>query len=143
MLMTEPSGGVALRSVLRLHHVATSIIGAELKREFGLRVIDYLTLQRLRTSEAGTEPLGHIARDLACTRRRSRFAVERLHSRALVRRRVDPHDRRATLASLTDDGRALADAAAAALEKVNFGLPGLTAPQMRSLVNLIDRVTPS
>lgn len=140
MLMTEPLGYAALSSVLRLHHVATSIVDAELKKGFRLRLIDYLTLTALAANDVGAETLGQIARQLGVHATTITIATERLDSRALVRRRVDPHDRRATLVTITDAGRVLADAATAALEKVNFGLPGLTATQTRSLVNLIARI---
>ncbi|HEX2286586.1 MAG TPA: MarR family transcriptional regulator [Mycobacterium sp.] len=138
--MTEPSGRVALRSVLRLHHVATSIVDAELKDGFRLRLIDYLTLTALQTSDVGAVALGQLARQLDVHATTISIAVERMESRRLVRRRIDPHDRRATLVTITDDGLALADAATAALERVNFGLPGLSAIQARSLVNLIARI---
>jgi DNA-binding MarR family transcriptional regulator len=140
MLMTEPLGCAALRSVLRLHHVETSIVDAELKNGFGLRVIDYLTLMVLRANDTD-ESLGHIARRLGVHATTITIASDRLAKSGLVTRRAHPHDRRAMLLTITGDGRAVADGATAALEKVNFGLPGLSAAQTRSLINLIDRVT--
>jgi hypothetical protein len=42
--------------------------------------------------------------------------------------------------TITDEGRQLADAATDALARMDFGLPGLTAPQARSLIATIGRL---
>jgi DNA-binding MarR family transcriptional regulator len=140
-VITEPPGFLALRAVLRVHHVMTSIVDAELKSGFGLRVVDYLALQVLHASDGGTETLSRIARQLGMHTTTVSLTVDRLVDRKLVRRRADPQDRRTTLVTISKDGRALTAAATAALNRVDFGLPGLTAAQKRSLTCLLARVS--
>jgi DNA-binding MarR family transcriptional regulator len=139
MLVTE-SPYLAMNSVLRVHHLMTSIVDAELRSGFELKIVDYLILQTLEDSDGGTETLSRIARQLGLHATTITIAADRLEDRRLVRRRADPHDRRATLVTITESGRALCTAATAALSEVEFGLPGLTAAQTRSLTSLLTRV---
>jgi DNA-binding MarR family transcriptional regulator len=141
MWMSGPQGYEAMQSVLRLHQVMTSIVGAELKAGFRLRLIDYLTLRALQDSESGTESLGRLAQRLGVHATTITIATERLEDRNLIRRRAHPSDKRATLARITAEGRALADAATTRLGKVDFGLAGLTQAQTRSLAGLMPRVS--
>jgi DNA-binding MarR family transcriptional regulator len=138
--MSSPEGYEAMCSVLRLHHLMTSVIDAELKTGFSLRLIDYLVLRALEDSDSGTEPLGRLAQQLGVHATTITISTDRLADRSLVRRRTHPSDRRATLMRVTPEGKALADAATATLCKVDFGLSGLTPPQTRSLIGLIGRV---
>jgi DNA-binding MarR family transcriptional regulator len=140
MLMSSPQGYEAMCSVLRLHHLMTSAIDAELKTGFSLRLIDYLTLRALEDSDSGTEPLGRLAQGLGVHVTTITIATERLADRKLVRRTPHPTDRRATMVGITPDGSALAAAATASLSDVDFGLTGLTASQTRSLIGLMGRV---
>lgn len=138
--MGEPQGYEAMCSVLRLHHLMTSVIDAELKTGFRLRLIDYLTLRALGDSDSATEPLGRLAHQLDVHATTITIATERLREKNLVRRRAHPSDRRATLVTLTREGRALAADATATLNMADFGLTGLTPSQTRSLIGLADRV---
>jgi len=140
MLMSSPQGYEAMCSVLRLHHLMTSAIDAELKTGFRLRLIDYLTLRALEDSDSGTEPLGRLAQQLGVHVTTITIATERLADRNLVRRRAHPTDRRATLVGITREGKSLAGAATTSLSNVDFGLTGLTASQTRSLIGLMERV---
>ena len=139
IVVTEPPY-LAMNSVLRVHHLMSSIVDTKLKSGFQLRIVDYLTLQTLEDSDGGTETLSGIARRLGMHATTITLAADRLENRRLVRRRADPHDRRVTLVSITENGRALITAATAALSEVEFGLPGLTAAQKRSLTSLLTRV---
>jgi DNA-binding MarR family transcriptional regulator len=139
IVVTEPPY-LAMHSVLRVHHLMRSIVDAELKSGFELRIVDYLTLQTLEDSDGGTETLSRIARRLGMHTTTITIAADRLEHRRLVQRRADPDDRRATLVAITENGRALATAATAALCGVEFGLPGLTAAQKRSLTSLLIKV---
>jgi DNA-binding MarR family transcriptional regulator len=71
------------------------------------------------------------------------LAVERLETRQLVKRHSHPRDRRATLVSITADGRKLAVDATDTLSRIDFGLPGLTRSQARSLTATIGRLRAS
>ena len=68
------------------------------------------------------------------------LAVDRLEKKQLVKRHSHPTDRRASLVTITHDGRALADEATVSLSRHDFGLPGLTPSQARSLTATIARV---
>jgi DNA-binding MarR family transcriptional regulator len=126
----------AMRSVLLLHRSMTAVLDTELKNGFGLRVIDYEILQHLRSRDAGTGLLSALARELSVHATTVSIATDRLALRDLVLRSTHPTDRRAVVVSLTDAGRDLADAATAALAKVDFGLAGLTAGQRETLSGL-------
>lgn len=114
----------------------TAVIDAELKNGFGLRLIDYEILQQLQGAEAGTSLLSEVARGLGVHATTVSIATERLAARNLVARHGHPSDRRATLVTITDDGRQVADAATAALDGVDCGLSGLTADQVASLAEV-------
>jgi DNA-binding MarR family transcriptional regulator len=144
--MSEPQGYLALSAVLRVHQVMRSIVDDELASGFRLRIVDYLTLQTLADSDGGTETLSRIARRLGMHATTVTHVTDRLEKRGLVRRRPHPTDRRATLVTTTARGRTLTAAATDALAAIDFGLPGLTEAQKRSLTSLLariaDRVTP-
>jgi DNA-binding MarR family transcriptional regulator len=114
----------------------TAVIEAQLKNGFGLRLIEYEILQQLQVAEAGTSLLGEVARGLFVHATTVSIATERLAARNLVERHGHPSDRRATLVTITDDGREVADAATAALDEVGCGLSGLTADQLASLADV-------
>ncbi|BCI51965.1 MarR family transcriptional regulator [Mycolicibacterium litorale] len=131
--MAEPAGWQAMRSVLVLCRSMTAVVDQDLKDEFGLRLIDYQILKQLQSSEAGTSLLGGVARDLFVHATTVSIATERLAQRNLVVRHAHPTDRRATLVSITDEGRDIADAATATLAAAQFGLAGLTPDQLAAL----------
>jgi DNA-binding MarR family transcriptional regulator len=56
-------------------------------------------------------------------------AIRKLESRGLVERRLSPDDRRVVLATITEEGRAVAAEATDALNQADFGLTGLTRQQ--------------
>lgn len=139
--VTEPLGVQAMNCVLRLHHTVTSVVDAELKDGFGLKLVDYLSLRTLR-DEAGATTLGHLAQLLGVHATTVTAAVDRLQQRHLVERQVHPYDRRVTLAGITDAGAEVVDAATRALSNVDFGMPGLTTDQRDSLATLCGQLPP-
>jgi DNA-binding MarR family transcriptional regulator len=139
MGMAEPTGYRALTAVLRAHRVASSTVAAELNK-VGLRLLDYQALKLLQVSEACTLPLGVMARRLDVHATTAAIAADRLEGAGLVRRRVHPDDRRATLVTITGRGTALADEATDALNPVDFGLSGLSAKELESLTKALERV---
>ncbi|MFF2028310.1 MarR family winged helix-turn-helix transcriptional regulator, partial [Streptomyces sp. NPDC058171] len=60
-----------------------------------------------------------------------------LEARGLLTRQAHPKDRRATLVTITNEGRTLVDEATAALSMADFGLPGLTPDQAEALVAIV------
>jgi DNA-binding MarR family transcriptional regulator len=139
----DPSGFLAMTSLLRLHHLMTTAVEHALRSEFNLALTDYQILKALQLSDAGTWLLSRMAWHLMVHATTVTLAVERLEARQLVKRHSHPHDRRATLVSITADGRELADDATDTLGRIDFGLPGLTRSQARSLTATIGRLRAS
>lgn len=131
--MAEPAGWRAMRSLLLLCRSMTAVVDEELKDRFRLRLIDFQILKQLQSYDTGSCLLGEVARDLFVHATTVSIATERLTDRNLVVRRAHPTDRRATVVSITDEGRALAEAATAALAAAEFGLAGLTPDQLAAL----------
>lgn len=136
----DPSGFLAMTSVLRLHHLMTTSVDRRLRAEFDISLTDYQILKALQLSDTGTWLLSRMAWHLMVHATTVTLAVERLEKKGLVNRHSHPRDRRARLVSVTGDGRALADAATGALSGIDFGLPGLAPSQARSLIATIARV---
>jgi DNA-binding MarR family transcriptional regulator len=132
----------AMSSVLRLHRLMTSIAEHQLGAGFQLRLIEYQMLMTLQASDTGSLLLGRVARQLLVHPTTVTTATDRLEARGLVARHADPEDRRATLVTITDNGRTLVDAATKALSRVNFGLPGLSAAQAKQLISLAEQPQP-
>lgn len=133
----DPHPFLAMSSVLRLHQLMTSAMEAELKEHFGLSLSDYLMLKTLEMSDTGTRLLSRVAWNMLVHATTVTIMTDRLEARGLLVREAHPRDRRATLVTITAEGRKLVGAATKALSKVNYGLPGLTAERAKQLVEFI------
>lgn len=131
--MADAAGWQAMRSILVLCRSMTAVVDQDLKDEFGLRLIDYQILKQLQASDDGTHLLGEVARELFVHATTVSIATERLSHRNLVVRHAHPTDRRATLVSITDEGRDVAEAATVTLAAAEFGLAGLSPDQLAAL----------
>jgi DNA-binding MarR family transcriptional regulator len=136
----DPGAFLVMTSVLRLHHLMTNALEHNLRTKFKISLTDYQILTALQLSETGTWLLSRMAWHLMVHATTVTLAVERLETKRHVTRHSHPHDKRTTLVTITDEGRQLADAATDALARMDFGLPGLTAPQARSLIATIGRL---
>ncbi len=136
----DPSAFLAMTSLLRLHHLMTSALEHQLRAECAISLTDYQILKALQLSETGTWLLSRMAWHLMVHATTVTLAVERLEAKRLVRRHSHPHDRRATLVTITDDGRELTDRGTEAMDRAEFGLPGLTSGQARSLIATVARL---
>ena len=136
----DPTGFLAMTSVLRLHHLMTTTVDGRLKAKFKISLTDYQILIALHLSDNGTWLLSRLAWHLMVHATTVTLAVDRLETKQLVKRHSHPNDRRATLVSISDQGRALADEATRSLSRLDFGLPGLAPSQARSLTATIARV---
>ncbi len=136
----DPSRFLAMTSLLRLHHLMTSALDHQLRTEFAISLTDYQILKALQLSETGTWLLSRLAWHLMVHATTVTLAAERLETKRLVERHAHPRDRRATLVTITDDGRDVTDGATAALSRMEFGLPGLTSSQARSLIATVGRL---
>ena len=87
----DPSGFLAMTSVLRLHDLMTASVDNCLRNEFRIGLTDYQILKCIASSARHATTVT--------------LAVERLETKQLVKRVSHPHDRRATLVAITEDGR--------------------------------------
>jgi DNA-binding MarR family transcriptional regulator len=133
--MAQPTGHSAMSAVLRLHRSMTATVDQRLKAGFGLRIIDYEILIELQEAD-GVRLLGEVARRLIVHATTVSIACDRMAERGLVTRQRHPTDRRATLVSITDDGRTVARGATAALRDVDFGV---SAEAVRDLADALTR----
>ncbi|RDH76163.1 MarR family transcriptional regulator [Mycolicibacterium moriokaense] len=136
----DPSGFLAMTSLLRLHHLMTTSVEQCLRADVALSLTDYQILKALQLSDSGTWLLSRLAWHLMVHTTTVTLTVERLEARELVKRHSHPRDRRATLVSITDGGRELVDAATDALGRMEYGLPGLSTAQARSLISTVARL---
>ncbi|MEV0779056.1 MarR family winged helix-turn-helix transcriptional regulator [Streptomyces sp. NPDC050433] len=77
---------------------------ARMQRDTGIAHFEYVVLSALSTAPERTLRMSEVAQYAGSTLSRLSNVVIRLEKRGWVRRRPDPSDGRATLASLTDDG---------------------------------------
>ena len=132
----DPKKFMALGSVLRLHQLVTAELDRVLK-EFGLTRTGYLVLATVRLSPDGSRLLSRIAAHMLVHPTTVTLVVDKLEEQGLLVRQAHPTDRRATHAKITPAGSALMEKATRALDRVGFGMPGLTNAQARELVDVL------
>jgi DNA-binding MarR family transcriptional regulator len=132
-----------MTSLLRLHHLMTATLDHQLRNAFNLSLTDFQILKALQLSETGTWLLSRLAWHLMVHATTVTLSIDRLEAKQLVNRRSHPHDRRASLVTITPAGRDVAVAATESLSQHEFGLPGLTAAQARTLIATVARVRAS
>jgi DNA-binding MarR family transcriptional regulator len=91
-------------------------------------------------SRAGSLPLGKMGARLQVHPTSVTNLVDGLEKAGYARRTAHPSDRRTTLASITDDGREVADAATAALHEIRFGTPPLARRELDSITEVLRLV---
>jgi DNA-binding MarR family transcriptional regulator len=109
-------------------------------RPFKLNVTDYMLLMTLQLSETGTRLISQVARALLVHATTATLATDRLESRGLIARSPHPTDRRATLVSITKEGRQFVVKATDALRATEFGLTGSSLDEQRELIDVLARV---
>lgn len=87
---------------------------SQMQREAGIAHFDYVVMSALSGAPERTLRMSDLAQYAGSTLSRLSNVVIRLEKRGWVRRRPDPSDGRATLATLTDDG----------MDKVAAAAPG-------------------
>lgn len=133
------TGMVAVTSVMRLHQLMLSRVDAVLK-PYSLTFARYELLMLLAFSRTGSLPLGVIGDRLQVHATSVTNLVDKLEDQGLVARRAHPHDRRATLAELTDAGRKLALAATDRLNDEVFADIGATNRDLDQLATIGRRI---
>jgi DNA-binding MarR family transcriptional regulator len=133
----DAAGGMAaVTSLMRAQQIVLARV-EEVLRPFDLTFARYEVLMLLLFSRAGALPLSRLGDRLQVHPTSVTNAVDRLEAQGLVRRSPHPSDRRATLAELTDEGRALAHTATDALNARVFADPGLGPAAVERLVAVL------
>ncbi|NMH98233.1 MarR family winged helix-turn-helix transcriptional regulator [Pseudonocardia acidicola] len=112
---------LAMSSTLRFHRIMVDRIEPRL-RAHELNLTDYMLLMTLLLSNSGTRLISHLARSLLVHATTATLATDRLARRGLITREAHPDDRRATLVTITEAGRALACDATDTLRTIGFGV---------------------
>ncbi len=129
-------GMAAVTSIVRAHQILLARIDEQL-RDLDLTFARYEILMLLHFSSAGSLPLGIVGARLQVHPTSVTSAVDRLERQLLVRREAHPTDRRAKLAVLTGEGRALALTATKRLNTTVFLDPGLGDADVSRLNSLL------
>jgi DNA-binding MarR family transcriptional regulator len=132
----EASGMAAVTSVFRAQQIYLARIDAVL-RPLGLTFARYEVLMLLLFSRAGSLPLSKVGARLQVHPTSVTNAVDRLEAQGLLRRVPHSHDKRTTLAEMTDEGRRVALKATEEVNREVFGSPGLSAAEMDELISVL------
>lgn len=114
----------AATSIMRAQQIVLSRVDQALK-PWGLTFSRYEVLVLLHFTRSGSLPLGKMGDRLMLHQASITNLVDRLEEQGFVRRVPHPTDRRTTLAELTDEGRAIIEAATAAVVDARVGLTEL------------------
>jgi DNA-binding MarR family transcriptional regulator len=133
-----PGMGV-VTSIMRAQQVLLARADAVLGT-FGLTFARFEVLTLLSFTREGCLPMGKLGSRLQVHPASVTSAVDRLERQGFVRREAHPTDGRATLAVLTDEGRAVAADAAVRLNTELFAELGLTEPEATTLFALLARL---
>ncbi len=111
----------AITSIMRAQQILLGQVDAVVK-PYGLTFARYEALVLLTFSKAGELPMSKIGERLMVHPTSVTNTVDRLVRSGLVAKRPNPNDGRGTLASITDKGREVVEAATRDLMAMDFGL---------------------
>lgn len=111
----------AITSIMRAQQILLAEVDAVVK-PYGLTFARYEALVLLTFSQKGELPMSKIGERLMVHPTSVTNTVDRLVKSGLVDKRPNPNDGRGTLASITDKGREVCDAATRDLMAMDFGL---------------------
>jgi DNA-binding MarR family transcriptional regulator len=133
----EPSRPMAsVTSIMRAQQVLLARLN-ELVRPHGLTFPRYEALMLLSFTRTGELPIGKLGERLQVHRTSASSIVAALAQDGLVRRVPSERDRRATLAVITDAGRAAALAATADLHAAHFAMGALSADEQETMTAIL------
>jgi DNA-binding MarR family transcriptional regulator len=130
-------GMAAVTSVMRAQQIYQARVDEVLK-PYRLTFARYELLMLLHFSQRGALPVKKASERLQVHPTSITNAVDRLEAAELVRRLPHPTDGRSSLIEITDEGRRLALKATGALNAEVFARPGLTPPQVTTLVKTLE-----
>jgi DNA-binding MarR family transcriptional regulator len=111
----------AITSIMRAQQILLGQVDAVVK-PYGLTFARYEALVLLTFSKAGELTMSKIGERLMVHPTSVTNTVDRLVAAGLVAKRPNPNDGRGTLASITDKGRTIVEAATRDLMAMDFGL---------------------
>ena len=129
----------AVTSLMRVQQLVIGRLDAILKPH-DLSFARYEALVLLVFSARGSLPLGKMGERLQVHPTSVTSIVRRLEESGLLRRLPHPEDRRAVLAEITDEGRAVVERATAELVAGDFGLGALDDADLHGLSELLRPV---
>ncbi len=128
----------AVTSIMRAHQILLGRLNEALTPH-GLSFARYEALMLLYYSRTGSLPLGKMGVRLQVHQTSVTQLVDGLQRAGLVERSPHPTDRRTTLASLTERGREVAEAATEDLNAIRFGTEPLTRGELDGLRATLER----
>jgi DNA-binding MarR family transcriptional regulator len=126
----------AVTSIMRAQQILLARLN-ELLRPHGLTFPRFEALVLLSYTKSGELPIGKLGERLQVHRTSASSIVAALADDGFVRRVPSERDGRATLAQITDRGRAVARAATADLNDAEFGLGALTPAEQEGLTGTL------
>ena len=126
----------AVTSVMRVEQILTARLNALLK-PWKLTFPRYEALMLLYYTREGSLPLGKMGARLQVHPTSVTNTIDGLEKLGYVERTRHAHDRRTTLATITDEGRAVAAAATEVLNRERFGTRPLGKPDLEALSELL------
>ncbi|PWI44163.1 MarR family transcriptional regulator [Streptomyces sp. ICBB 8177] len=126
----------AITSIMRAQQILLGRVDAVVK-PYGLTFARYEALVLLTFSKAGELPMSKIGERLMVHPTSVTNTVDRLVRSGLVDKRPNPNDGRGTLASITDKGREVVEAATRDLMAIDFGLSAYDADECQEIFALL------
>jgi DNA-binding MarR family transcriptional regulator len=126
----------AVTSIMRAEQILIARLN-ELLRPWRLTYPRYEGLMLLYLSRNGALPLGKMGERLQVHPTSVTNIVDGLEGVGYVKRERHERDRRTTLARITDEGRAAADAATTALNDARFGTEPLEKSRLEEIFELL------
>ncbi|WP_114560617.1 MarR family winged helix-turn-helix transcriptional regulator [Desertihabitans aurantiacus] len=128
----------AVTSLMRVHQLVLTDLDERL-RPLGLTFARYEVLVLLSFSRHGSLSLGKIGERLQVHATSVTSLVQRLAAAGLIERRPHPHDGRAVLAALTEQGRQTMEQATRLITDSGFALTSLSEEECDQLSALLRR----
>jgi DNA-binding MarR family transcriptional regulator len=129
----------AATSIMRAQQLVLAAVEEALV-PFNLTFARYEALTLLSFSRRGSLPMGKMGQRLMIHAASVTNIVDRLEAQGLVKRTAHPDDRRTILCELTNDGRRIAEKAAAAVNTVEFGVGILSTAERTQLIQLVRKL---
>jgi DNA-binding MarR family transcriptional regulator len=129
----------AVTSVMRTQQILLARLN-QLLLPFDLTFARYEALMLLYLSRRGSLPLGKMSARLQVHPTSVTSLIDGLEKARYADRAPHPHDRRTTLATITNSGREVAAAATEALNNARFGTKPLLRSELESMTGILQRL---